>query len=131
MGGKGWLRELPHAWQRLTGFGPAQSMAAFPAVRGPADVSYLGPTTVGGKTLYRLQVVSAIVNPVMIPASNLTEVVVTDPKLTVLVDAAGRPISGVAEIIGNGRVSGQLQEIAIDLDVVFTKVGQPVTIAAP
>jgi hypothetical protein len=86
---------------------------------------------VGGKTLYKVQVASAIVNPVMIPASNLTEVVVTDPELTVLIDASGRPVSGTALIIGRGRVSGQLQEIAIDLDVTFTKVGRPVTIAAP
>lgn len=131
VGGKAWLREVPHAWQRLSGFGAAQSMAAFPAVRGPADVTYLGPTTVGGKTLYKVQMASAIVNPVMIPASNLTEVVVTDPELTVLIDASGRPVSGTALIIGRGRVSRQLQEIAIDLDVSFTKVGQPVTIAAP
>ncbi len=129
--GKAWLREVPHAWQRLSGFGAAQSMAAFPAVRGPADVTYLGPTTVGGKTLYKVRVASAIVNPVMIPASNLTEVVVTDPELAVLIDASGGPVTGTGLIIGRGRVSGRLQEIAIDLDVSFTKVGQPVTIAAP
>ncbi len=131
VGGKGWAREVPHAWQRLSGFGPAQSMAAFPAVRSLSDVSYLGPAGVAGKTLYKLHVASAILNPVLIPASNLTDVVVTDPNLTVLVDAAGRPVSGTAEIIGNGRVSGQLQEIAIDLEIAFSEVGQPVTITAP
>jgi len=131
VGGKGWAREVPGKWQRLAGFGPAQSMAAFPAVADLADVTYLGPATVGGKVAYKLQVKSAILNPVLIPASNLTEVVVTDPSLTILVDAAGRPLRGTAEIIGNGRVSGQLQEIAIDLDVTFTKVGQPVKITAP
>jgi len=68
---------------------------------------------------------------VMIPASNLTEVEVTSPKLVVLVDTRGRPVRGTAEITGRGRVSGQLQEIVIDLEVTFTKVGQPVSIAAP
>jgi hypothetical protein len=74
---------------------------------------------------------SVIVNPIMIPASNLTEVAVTESKLTLLIDAAGRPLSGTATITGRGRVSGQLQEIIIDLNVTFTKVGQKVTIAAP
>jgi hypothetical protein len=131
VGGKGWAREVPGKWQRLAGFGPAQSMAAFPEVGDLADVTYLGTTSVGGEPAYKVRVRSAILNPVLIPASNLTEVVVTDPSLTVVVDARGRPLSGTAEIVGNGRVSGQLQEIAIDLDVRFTKVGQPVKITAP
>ena len=62
---------------------------------------------------------------------NLTEAVVTSPKLTLLIDAAGRPVKGTAEIDGRGRVSGQLQEIVIDLTVTFVKLGQPVTIKAP
>jgi hypothetical protein len=67
----------------------------------------------------------------MIPAVNLTEAVVTSPKLTLLIDAAGRPVKGTAQIDGHGRVSGQLQEIVIDLTVTFTKVGDAVTIKAP
>jgi len=131
VGGKARIRFGSSAWQRLAGFVAADSMAAFPAVRAATDATYLGPTTVDGKTLYRIQVQSAIVNPVMIPASNLTDVEVTSPVLVVLVDGRGRPVRGTATIGGRGRVSGQLQEIAIDLDLTFVQVGQPVSIAAP
>lgn len=131
VGGTAWIRYSPEPWERLRGFTEASSMAAFPNVHAATDVTYLGPKTVGGKVLYQVQVKSAIVHPVMIPAGNLTEETVTSPKLIVLVDAAGRPVRGTAEIRGRGRISRQLQEIVIDLELTFTKVGQPVKISAP
>jgi hypothetical protein len=131
VGGTAWIRYSPEPWERLRGFTEANSMAAFPAVHAATDVTYLGPKTVGGKVLYQVQVKSAIVHPVMIPAGNLTEETVTSPKLIVLVDAAGRPVRGTAEIRGRGRISRQLQEIVIDLELTFTKVGQAVKITAP
>jgi hypothetical protein len=131
VGARAWIKYGPAAWARLSGFGAADSMAAFAAVHAPPDVAYLGPTTVGGKTLYHVAIASAIVHPVMIPAGNLTEESVTDSKMDLLIDAAGRPVSGTSTITGRGRVSGQLQEIVIDLKVTFVKVGQKVTIAAP
>jgi hypothetical protein len=131
VGGRAWLRyDSTDPWSRLT-FSAVDSMAAFAAIRSKSDVTYLGPVASGGKTLYKVSFRSAIVNPVMIPARNLTEQVVTSPKLTLLIDAAGRPIKGTAEIDGTGRVSGQLQEIVIDLTVTFTKLGQAVSISAP
>ena len=131
VGGKAWIRyDTSDPWQRLT-FPAADSMAAFAAVRTISDLAYLGPVSSGGKTFYKVSFRSAIVNPIMVPAQNLTEQVVTSPKLTLLIDGAGRPIRGTAEIDGRGRVSGQLQEIVIDLTVTFTKVGAAVTIKAP
>jgi hypothetical protein len=131
VGGRGWIRYATEAWKGLTKFGPANSMAAFAAVHAPPDVVYLGPVTAGGKTAYSVSMASVIVNPIMIPASNLTEIAVTSSKLMLLIDAAGRPLSGTATITGRGRVSGQLQEIVIDLNLAFIKVGQKVTITAP
>jgi hypothetical protein len=131
VGGRGWLRFGANAWQRLTRFGAAQSMAAFAAVHAPPDVVYGGPVTTGGKTVYRVSMKSVIVNPIMIPFINLSDVAVTDSKLQLLIDAAGRPLSGTATITGRGRISGQLQEIVIDLKLTFLKVGQKVTISAP
>jgi hypothetical protein len=131
VGGRGWIRYATEAWKGLTKFGPADSMAAFAAVHAPPDVVYLGPVTAGGKTAWSVSMASVIVNPIMIPASNLTEIAVTSSKLILLIDAAGRPLSGTATITGRGRVSGQLQEIVIDLKLAFIKVGQKVTIAAP
>ena len=131
VGGKGWIRyDTSDTWRHLT-MHAADTMAAFAAVHPTTDLTYLGPVTSGGKTYYQVAFRSAIVNPVMIPARNLTETVLTSPKLTLLIDAAGRPVKGTAEIEGRGRVSGQLQEIVIDLTVSFTKVGQAVTIKAP
>lgn len=129
--GKAWLRTAPNPWRRMTGFGPAQSMAAFAGVHTAADVTPLGPVTVKGKTYYKLRIPSAIVNPIMVPAINLSDRAVTSSRLDLLVDGAGHPVSGEAEITGRGRVSGQLQEIAIDLVVTFTNLGRPVSISAP
>jgi len=100
-------------------------------VHAPPDVTYLGPIKKGTKTFYGVRIASVIVNPVMIPAANLTDQVVTDSRLDVLIDANGRPVSATGTITGRGRVSGQLQEIAIDLTVTFIKIGQPVRIVAP
>jgi hypothetical protein len=131
VGGASWIRfDAKDSWHRVT-LKATDSMAAFAAIRAIQDVTYLGPAVVGSTTYYRVSFRSAIVNPRMIPASNLTETTLTSPKLTLLIDAAGRPVRGTAEIDGRGRVSGQLQEIVIDLTVAFTKVGQPVAIQAP
>jgi hypothetical protein len=126
-----WIRFDRGAWQLLRPFTAAQSMAAFAQVHGPADVRYLGPVKVGSVTLYKVRIPSAIVNPVMVPAGNLTDRAVTSTRFDVLVDAAGKPVRGDAEITGTGRVSNQLQEIAIDLAVTFSHVGDPVSIPAP
>jgi hypothetical protein len=129
--GKGWVRyDVRDTWHRLT-FHPADSMAAFASIRTKADVTYLGTVKVAGKTYYQVSFRSAIVNPVMIPAGNLSDTALTSPKLTLLIDETGQPYKGTAEIDGRGRVSGQLQEIVIDLTVAFTKVGQAVSIKAP
>ena len=129
--GTAWIRFGSDAWRLLRPFTADDSMAAFAAVHAASDVTYLGPATVGSKTAYKVRIRSAIVNPVMVPAGNLTERVVTSTRFDVLIDATGKPISGVAEITGRGRVSGQLQEIAIDLAVTFSHVGDRVSIPAP
>jgi hypothetical protein len=131
VGGRAWIKYGSQAWLRWPGYTAADSMAAFAAVHAPPDVTYLGPKKTGGKTAYQVSIASAIVNPIMIPAGNLTERSITDSKLVLLIDAEGRPLSGTATITGRGRVSGQLQEILIDLNLTFLKVGQKVTISAP
>jgi hypothetical protein len=131
VGGRAWIRFATLPWHRLTSFAARDSMAAFAGVHTPADVTFVGPTKVGGKTFYKIKMASAIVNPIMNPFSNQTETAVTASKLELRIDAAGRPISGIATITGRGRISGQLQENVIDLKVSFIKVGQKVTISAP
>jgi hypothetical protein len=129
--GKAWIKyATADSWRRIPAR-PSDTMAAFAAVRTLADVTDLGPAESGGRTYTRISFRSAIVNPVMIPATNLSDTALTTPKMTLLIDAAGRPVSGTAEIDAKGRVDGQLQEIVIELTVTFTKVGQAVTIKAP
>lgn len=129
--GKAWLREdVTLGWKQVT-LKPADSMAAFASVHSASDVKIIEPVKADGKTLYRIELRSAIVNPLMIPAVNLSDEALTKPTLSLLIDEDGRPVRGTAEINGKGRISGQLQEIVIDLTVTFTKVGQAVTIKAP
>jgi hypothetical protein len=131
VGGKGWIKYDPtDPWRRVA-IRPTETMGAFMGIRTKTDVTYLGPVKSGGTTYYQVSFRSAVVHPVMIPAINLTEATLSSPKLTLLVDATGKPVKGTAEIVGRGRISGQLQEIVIDLKLTFTKVGQAVTIKAP
>lgn len=131
VGGKGWVRFatfLP--WQRLP-MTPADTMAAFAAVGSAEDVRYVETVKSDGKTLFRVLFPAAIVSPALIPYINLSDEQVRKGTLTILIDGSGRPLRGTADINATGRVSGQLQEIVIELSVTFSKVGQAVTISAP
>jgi hypothetical protein len=131
VGGRGYVRFDNAPWRTLTGFGNADSMSPFAEVSGVESVQFLGTQKVGARTLYSIRIVSVPLHPSLIPAGNLSKEVVTSGFLTLLIDDAGRPVSGTATIEGNGRVSGQLQEIIIELNLTFTKVGQKVTISKP
>jgi hypothetical protein len=129
--GKGWVRFGTFlGWDRIA-MKPTDSMGAFVSIGSAADVTYLKTVQQDGKTYYQVKFRSAIVNPVIIPYTNLTDERLTKPTMTILIDPKGRPVSGSTQINGTGRISGQLQEIIIELTVTFSKVGQAVTIAAP
>ena len=55
----------------------------------------------------------------------------TKAKVLLVTDAAGIPVRGTWTMRGQGRISGQLQAIAIDLDLTFSKIGEPLTIKEP
>jgi hypothetical protein len=129
--GKAWFRFNGASWRTFTNFTPAFSMSPFAHVKAVGDVRYVGTEKVGGKTVRRIQIDSVPFHPSLIPASNLSQEAVTSGTLELLIDDAGRPISGSASVKGTGRVSGQLQEIVIELDLTFTKLGQKVTVSAP
>ena len=131
VGGKAWVRFNGGKWQALAAFKPAASMSPFALVSGVGAVRYVGTKKVGGKTLYEVQIPSVPFHPSLIPATNLSKETVTRGVLELLIDGAGRPVSGAATIDGTGRVSGQLQEIVIELNLTFIKVGQRVTVSAP
>jgi hypothetical protein len=131
VGGKAWIKYFSSdTWHHMT-YSAADTMAAFASIHGKADVTSLEPIKSGGRTYYQVSFRSAIINPAILPFSNISDTALKSPKLTLLIDAAGRPVKGTAEIDGRGRISGQLQEIVIDLTLTFTKVGQAVSIKAP
>jgi hypothetical protein len=131
VGGKAWVRFTGDTWRRLTGFMPAASMSPFASVAGVEAVRFSGTKKADGRTLYVVQIASLPVSPILIPATNLSAETVTRSVLDLAIDDAGRPVSGTVSTTGTGRVSGQLQEIVIELDLTFTKIGQKVTISAP
>jgi hypothetical protein len=131
VGGKGYVRFDRDKWNTLVGFGAAQSMSPFALVSGAASVRFLGSEKKDGRTVYRVEIASVPFHPSLIPAANLTREVVTRGVMQLLIDADGLPVSATATVEGTGRVSGQLQEIVIELNLTFTKVGQKVTISAP
>jgi hypothetical protein len=131
VGGKAWIKYFTSdTWHHMT-YSAADTMAAFASIHGKSDVTYVGPVKSGGKTYYQVSFRSAIINPAILPFSNISDTALKSPKLTLLIDAAGRPVKGTAEIDGRGRISGQLQEIVIDLKVAFSKIGEAVSIKAP
>ena len=129
--GKAWYRFNGGSWGRFTNFTVAFSMSPFAHVRVVGDVRFVGTEKAGGKTVHRIQIESVPFHPSLIPATNLSQETVTSGTLELLIDDAGRPISGSASVNGTGRVSGQLQEIVIELNLTFTKLGQKVTVSAP
>jgi hypothetical protein len=129
--GKAWYRFNGQSWGRFTNFTPAFSMSPFAHVKVVGDVRFVGTEKAGGKTVHRIEIDSVPFHPSLIPATNLSQETVTSGILELLIDDAGRPISGSASVKGTGRVSGQLQEIVIELDLTFTELGQKVTVSAP
>ena len=90
----------------------------------------MGPVA-GEDGLHRVELTATYLHPALIPAGNLTAEVITSTKLRLVTDADGIPVRGTWTMRGKGRVSGQLQAIVIDLDLAFSKIGEPLTIKEP
>lgn len=134
VGGAYWVRAkgsgLSSAWEKAKNVSAV--VAPFLNADAPAAISDFGPRTVNGKTVRSLQVLGGrLLDPFTIPAINLSEERVTSSILQLNVDANGRPLSGHWKQTGQGRVSGQLQEIDVDVDVTFSDVGGKVSVTAP
>ena len=95
-------------------------------------MTYQKTETVGGKTLHRVRFEDSLaITPRQVPAPNLTQERITRSSFELTLDDDGRPLDGHWRLEGRGRVSGQLQELIVQADLVFTKVGTPMTIKAP
>ena len=124
----GWIRYHPERWQRLKAFGEDDVLSPFAGVLTASDVTLL--ETLKGPT-YRVRISGLLLHPSLIPAFNVSEEDVQRARFDVMIDQDGRPLSGTWELTGSARVSGQLQEVVMELSVKFANVGEKVTVRAP
>jgi hypothetical protein len=133
VGGNAWIKRGTAAWQAIKSYGVRQSYVPFKAVKKAADVRYVGPIEIGGKTFHKVAVKDAVlIHPSTIPYLVNSEKV-EDSEIEFLIDNAGRPRSGTWTLRSQARVgvSRQLQRIVYDLKVTFSKVGSKISIKRP
>jgi hypothetical protein len=126
-----WLRVDHGKWEKISSALPSNS--PFADLDTNEDVQVLRTEHIGGKDLHHLQLSGGglIAAPDLIPAGNLTNEHVDNIDFELVIDDRGVPLSGTWRLHGEARVSGQLQGIRIDLDLLFTKVGSKIVIKAP
>ena len=130
VGGTDWIRFDKGDWRGLKAPEPEVVLDPFAGFHDGSRVQYLGPVE-GEDGHHQVQLTATYLHPVLIPAYNLTAEKLTKASVLLVTDADGIPIRGTWEMRGQGRVSGQLQAIAIDLDLRFSKIGEPLTIKKP
>jgi hypothetical protein len=128
--GATWYREAGFDWERLGELSDEEAPNPFALLEDVGDVS-LVETIDGGAPRYRVELEGMLIHPGLIPAVNLSNEDVDRTELLVVIDDAGRPLEASWELRGKGRVSTQLQEIVIELELGFSKLGEPITITAP
>jgi hypothetical protein len=118
-------------WQKISA--AMASNSPFAALDTTEDVKLLRTEHVGGKDLHHLQLDGGglIAAPELIPAGNLTNEKVDKIDFELVIDDKGAPVSATWRLHGEARVSGQLQGIRIDLDILFSRVGSKIVIKAP
>jgi hypothetical protein len=132
--GKGYIKRGGGAWASIKGYGVEDSYVPFKSITSISDVRYMGPVEVDGKVLHIVSIPGAmLIHPNTIPGDSKKEKV-DRVTLEMLIDDAGRPIVGVWKLRGQSRIGagiGQLQRVAYDLDLRFSKVGAKLTIKRP
>ena len=112
VGGKGWIKRGSAAWQAIKGYGVAQSYVPFKTVKKAADVRYVGPVEISGKTFHKVAVKDAVlIHPNTIPYAVYNEKV-EDSEIEFLIDNAGRPRSGTWMLRSQARVGDSRQSAA-------------------
>jgi hypothetical protein len=130
VGADDWIRFDRGTWRVLRGVAAGDVVDPLAGARDDGKLQYLGPVS-GKPDRFTVELDGMVLHPVLIPAGNLTDEQVLTTTLQVVTDATGRPVSGTWAFRGTGRVSGQLQAVEIDLELVFSNIGKPVSIKAP
>jgi hypothetical protein len=131
---KGYIKSGSGDWRSIKNFGIGQSYVLFKNVKSSRNVRYLGVVRAGGKTYHKVGVTGALLmHPNTLPYLFAKEKV-DETRLEVVIDDAGRPRSGTWSMRAQARVGdgdGQLQRLAYDLDLTFSKVGSKISIKRP
>lgn len=129
--GKGYRKIESDPWRTIRGYRDEDTNIPFAAIRDIRDVDYLGPAEVDGKVLHKISVPNAVlIHPTTIEGF-ITEERIRRLTLELLIDDEGRPVSGTWRLSATARVQGQLQEVAYNLDLTFSKVGAELAIKKP
>lgn len=133
--GTGYLRiESQQGWDEISGYDPTAAAIPFAAVRSARDVRLVEvETTESGEERYVVGIGGSLVlHPWTIPG-RVSDERIRSTRMRVTLDGEGRPLAGTWELDATGRVgtSGQLQQITADLELVFSRLGEPVDIEAP
>jgi hypothetical protein len=128
--GEGWVQYDGDGFTELGELGDEEAPNPLAGIEDAEDVTLVaGEPDADG--LYRVEMESMVIHPAFIPAVNLSETKVNRTNLLLLIDERGRPVGGTWEMVGQGRVSRQLQEIVMELELRFTGLGSDIVIERP
>lgn len=130
--GTAWEQVRGGKWQTNSAFKPSDTNSPFAFITRLSEIQYARTETVDGRSLHHVTFASGkLIGLHQIQAANLTNESHKRTKFELVLDDDGNPVSGTAEIEGVGRVDEQLQEIVVQVDLVFSKVGADLVINAP
>jgi hypothetical protein len=130
VGTRRWVRVDRSGWLKVSS--AMASNSPFADLSAADGVQLVRTEHVGATDLHHITMTGGlIIAPDLIPAGNLTNERVNKTELEVVLDDAGNPLTGTWRLDGDGRVSGQLQGIRIEVDLTFTNVGSKIVIKAP
>ncbi len=130
--GVAYVRPRGGAWTEDGEFTGDETNNPFAFIDNEREIKFLKTEVIGGRTFHRLRFeTSLLITPRQVPSDNLTQERIVRSWFELTVDDDGVPLDGHWRLEGRGRVSGQLQEVIIQADLVFSKVGEAITISAP
>jgi hypothetical protein len=132
VGGTAWEQINGGKWQTNGAFKPSDTNSPFAFITRPSEVKFARTETVDGRALHHVTFTTGqLIALSQIQAGNLTNEAYKRSTFDLVLDDDGNPVSGTAKIEGIARVSNQLQEIIVQVDLVFSKVGAGIVIKAP
>ncbi len=130
--GVAWEKVRGGEWKTNGAFKPSDTNSPFAFIIRLSDVKYARSESVDGRSLHYVTFTTGeLIDLAQVEAGNLTNEVHKRTTFEVVLDDDGNPVSGTAEIEGVARVSDQLQEIVVQVELVFSKVGADLVINPP